>query len=89
MISLLSLLYRIIDVYIIVIVVYCLLSWIPSLRYSKFGQYLGYIVDPYLRIFDRLIPPIAGINFSPVVAVGVLYLIQRLLVSLIGKLFLG
>ena len=35
------------------------------------------VVEPYLALFRRFIPPMSGIDFSPIVAIVVLRLVQR------------
>ncbi|MEY8441940.1 YggT family protein [Lactobacillaceae bacterium 24-114] len=68
-------LYQLIDIYIFVIVIWCLLSWFPNARGSRLGEIINRLVEPYMRWFD-FIPPIGGISFSPIVAILVLYLVQ-------------
>lgn len=71
-----------INAYIMVIVVWCLLSWLPNARETRLGEIINRLVEPYMRWFD-FIPPLGGISFSPVVAIIVLYLVQD------GLVFLG
>ena len=59
-----------------------LMSWLPNGRESQFGKYLNRIVLPYIEIFDRFIPTLAGISFSPLIAILVLELAMRGLTSL-------
>jgi len=59
------------------IIAYILLSWFPNARGSSIGQFLGKIVEPYLSIFRRFIPPIGGmLDISPIVAFIALRFIQ-------------
>ena len=37
------------------------------------------VCDPYLRLFRRVLPPLGPLDLSPVVAVIVLLILQRLL----------
>ena len=57
--------------------IYSFLTWIPRLLVTKVGRVLGKIVEPYLEIFERFIPPIAGISFAPVVALLVIYFVNN------------
>lgn len=59
------------DIYFYAIIFYVLSSWVPPLRESKVGQFVGSIVEPYLGFFRRFIPPIGMIDISPIVAIFV------------------
>lgn len=74
------------DVYSTVIVIYVLMSWLPTDRGILRDIYaaLGRICDPYLDLFRRFIPPIGGmVDISPIVALLVLQLLVRLIVGLL------
>lgn len=81
MINILSFIFQLLSnliyFYTLLVVLYTLFTWVPALLNSKVGEFLGKIVNPYLDFFDRYIPSFAGISFSPVVAVFVLYLVNR------------
>ncbi|MDN4620553.1 YggT family protein [Paenibacillus sp. PsM32] len=82
--AVLNALYRI---YTYMIIIYILLSWLPSARESSFGQILARLVEPYLAPFRRFIPPIMGaIDISPIVALFVLQLAFSGLVFLLRSL---
>lgn len=60
------------------ILIYVLMSWLPNVRESSVGEWLGKLVEPYLAPFRRFIPPIMGmIDISPIIALFVLQLAQR------------
>jgi Predicted integral membrane protein len=62
--------FRLEDIYTFLIIGYVLLSWLPNARDSFIGQLLGKIVEPYLSVFRRFIPPIGGmLDISPFIAV--------------------
>lgn len=44
---------------------------------------LDTIVGPYLNLFRRYIPPMGGMDFSPVVAVIALSVIERLVIGIL------
>lgn len=75
-----------INIYSIILVIYALLSWFPNGRESALGQIIRRLVRPYLDIFDRLIPPIAGISFNVIIAIFVLDLIKQGLFTLLSWL---
>lgn len=77
------------EIYEFLIVVWCLLSWIPRREggwIDDISQVVARIVDPYMNLFRRFIPPMGGFDFSPVVAILVLSLVQPFLVSAIARL---
>ena len=87
---LVSLLLRLMDCYELLIVVDAILSWVPT----KYGstresvkQAIKSLVNPFLDVFRRLIPQanMGGmyLDFSPVVAIIALRLIERLVVAIL------
>ena len=74
------------DVYILLIFAYVLTSWI-RVPYSlhRLQRFLDDVCEPYIRIFRRILPSVGPLDLSPIVAVIVLVVVQRLLVGLIGR----
>lgn len=68
------------DLYIMAIVVYALLSWFPGAYQTKLGQFLGAIVEPFQRWFS--FATIGMIGFAPLVAIFVLGIVRSGLVYL-------
>ncbi|MNF14285.1 YGGT family protein [compost metagenome] len=67
------------------IIGYVLLSWLPNARESFIGVFLGKLVEPYLGIFRRFIPPIGGmLDLSPILAVFALQFVAYGLIAVIG-----
>ncbi|KRM66726.1 cell division membrane protein [Lacticaseibacillus paracasei subsp. paracasei ATCC 25302 = DSM 5622 = JCM 8130] len=79
--------------YIIMVFIYILISWFPNAQGSALDRFLSRFVDPFLSIFQRFIPPLAGIDFSPILAFFVLSLIKmawtKLFIMLVQKLVIG
>ncbi len=79
-------------VYILLIFAYVLTSLIFSLGarppYARaFDAVLGFLRDvsePYLRLFRRFIPMVGPFDLTPIVAIFVLYILQKLLYRLIA-----
>jgi YggT family protein len=63
-------------IYDLMIVVYILLSWIPGAQDSPVGLLLARLVEPYLSVFRRLIPPLGMLDFSPLVALLALQFVK-------------
>lgn len=71
-----------------VILIRCILSWVPDLqrKYRSFSDGIDTLTDPILKPFQRLIPPRAtnGIDFSPIIAIFVLQIAERFIMTLLG-----
>jgi YggT family protein len=69
----------------ILIIIYVLMSWIPMNGETIKDLYrvLGSVVEPYLGLFRRFIPPMGGMDFSPIVAIIVLNLAVGWLATLL------
>ena len=80
------------EVYIILIFVYILVNMIFSLgvrppfaRWSDVVlRFLRDVCEPYLRVFRRFIPSVGMFDFSPIVAIFVLWILDRVIVPLIN-----
>jgi len=65
------------------ILIRVLLSWIRVNPHNPLVQILYQITDPILQPFQKLIPPMGGLDFSPIVAYFVLKFLQQFLVGLL------
>ncbi len=78
-----------VGVYILLIFAYVLLTWI-RLPYSptaeRVQRFLFETCDPYLRLFRRIIPPLGGLDLSPIVAVFALVFVGRVVDTAIERL---
>ena len=76
-------------VYILLLFAYILTSWI-RLPYSptlnRVQRFLYDVCEPYLRLFRRLIPSIGPLDLSPIIGILVLYILNRLIITLIDRL---
>ena len=82
-----TLVYKLFDIYQILIVIWCVMSWVPrglgNGGVDAFRDAVGTLVEPYLNVFRGLIPPFSGIDFSPIIGIFVLQIIERLVLSII------
>ncbi len=80
--SIIMLLITVVQGYTFLMFIWVLLSWVPDLRYTGFYKFLDKICLPFLEPFRRIIPPINGIDISPILA----FFALQLLTSLLGHL---
>jgi YggT family protein len=78
-------------VYIVLIFIRILMSWVPRMPYNRWLDavlsFVREVTDPYLNLFRRFMPALriggAGLDLSPMVATFVLIIVGRIVVSLI------
>ena len=63
------------------IVARALLSWFPNTRRNQFVQILAQLTDPILVPMSRIIPRAGMFDFSPMIAIFVLFTVARMLGS--------
>jgi YggT family protein len=81
------------EVYILLIFLYIVVNMAFSLGlrppYARWSEaivkFLRDVCEPYLRLFRRFIPTIGMFDFSPIIAILVLVLLDRVLTSAIGN----
>jgi YggT family protein len=79
-------------VYIILIIVRVLLTWIPRMPYNRtLRAVVGFVeevTDPYLNVFRRFLPPVGGgafaLDLSPILAIILLFIARAVVVGLIA-----
>ncbi len=84
--NILSLISLLVSVYTLLLFVRVILTWVPSMEYSKFGRFLAEICDPFLNIFKKVRFLRAGnIDFTPMLAIGSLVIVSSVLQSIINS----
>jgi YggT family protein len=76
-------------VYTILIFTYIIMGWLRLLYNIWIGRLRGFLhdtVEPYLRLFRRVIPPIGGMDLSPILALIVLRLVFTITVTILDQL---
>ena len=68
---------KILNLYVLVLLVYALVSWVPSIR-GKWTEYVAMLVEPVLTPLRRIIPPIGGLDISFLVVILVIQFVVRL-----------
>ncbi|MBE9116363.1 YggT family protein [Lusitaniella coriacea LEGE 07157] len=68
-----------IQIYSLLLIVRILLTWFQTMEWAnQAASVLSPVTDPYLNIFRSFIPPLGGIDFSPMLAIFVLQIIGGL-----------
>ncbi|BDR56220.1 YggT family protein [Xylocopilactobacillus apis] len=80
---------RLIDIYILVITVTAFLSWVPGLYDSKFGRLLRRFTEPFDNLVHRFIPPIMGLDLSPIIEILICMLLRQLWFMVLSTMFMG
>jgi YggT family protein len=78
-------------VYLVLIFVRIIMSWIPRIPYNRFLagflKFVTEVTDPYLNLFRRILPPVrlgpGALDLSPIVATFVLIIVSTIVTDLI------
>jgi uncharacterized protein YggT (Ycf19 family) len=77
-----------VTVYTLIILAYIITSWL-RLPYSpwlnRIQRFLYDVAEPYIRLFRRVLPPMGPLDLSPMVAVIALWLLDRLLITVLEQ----
>ena len=69
-------------IYFYILIIRVLLTWFPNLDWSNpILSNISAITDPYLNMFRGIIPPLGGLDISPILA----FLVLNLSTSLINN----
>lgn len=71
------------QVYMLMLFIRILSSWVPQLMEYKFMQFIAFYTDPYLNLFRRIIPPLGMLDISPILAFFSISLLKDLIIFLI------
>jgi YggT family protein len=78
-------------VYMVLVFVRVLLSWIPRMPYNRYLRialdFVHEVTDPYLNFFRRFLPPLGGggyaLDLSPIIGIVLLLVASSLIVGAI------
>jgi YggT family protein len=76
-----NLLHMIIQIFILLVIIQAVLSFIMD-PYHPVRRKLDQIVDPFLQPIRRVLPSFANLDFSPLVLIIILQLLDRFFVGL-------
>jgi YggT family protein len=76
----------VLNIYLVTIIVQVILSWIQPGSYNPVSSLLYSLNEPVLKPARRLIPPISGIDLSPLVVLLIIQLVKMLIIPPIFQL---
>ena len=88
----LSILSGALSIYTLICFVYIIMSWLPGARFTKFGQVIASICEPYLNFFSKWgFLRIGNIDFSPIISIGLLSVASSILggIQATGRIWFG
>lgn len=71
------------QIYFVLLLIRVLLTWFPNVDWSNpIFATLSQLTDPYLNLFRSIIPPLGGIDLSPMLAIILLQVLTGALAPL-------
>src|SRR6266568_862934 len=77
-----------VGVYGLLILVYIILSWVRlpySIWSARIQQFLRDVCEPYLGIFRRFIPPLGGLDLSPMIGLALLLIAEQVAINILDR----
>lgn len=75
-----SILSAVVTIYTIFCFIDIILSWFPGAKFTGFGKFIASVTEPYLSFFRKIrFLQIGYVDFSPILALGVLSIISSVL----------
>lgn len=67
-----------ISLYSLVVFAAVLLSWFPSARDNQIAHYIDAVTEPVFERVRRVVPPLGGLDLSPMIVLFALQLLRRI-----------
>lgn len=86
----LELIYRLIDIYVWVLIIGVIMSWLIAFNIINLSnqfvrtvyEVINRLTEPLLRPIRRILPDLGGVDISPVILILLLYFAQRVIARL-------
>ncbi|MGD1905077.1 MAG: YggT family protein [Leptolyngbyaceae cyanobacterium] len=66
------------NIYFVLLIIRILLSWFPNVDwYNPPFSVISQLTDPYLNLFRSIIPPLGGLDLSPILAFLLLQIVAQ------------
>ncbi|MDQ7049585.1 MAG: YggT family protein [Enterobacterales bacterium] len=77
LVGLVALLQNILNLFIFLIFARILMSWIATSGYHPIGAVIEQLTEPLIGPIRRVLPPMAGFDFSPMILLLIIYFISN------------
>lgn len=71
------------------VVIRVLLSWVKHDPSQSLFKFIYDVTDPVMKPFRKIVPAAGGIDFSPIIIIFVLTMVQRLVHEVLFRLLTG
>jgi len=73
------------ELLILALIIRTLLSWFSGISaLQPVARFFNKVTDPLIEPIRRIVPPVGGIDFSPFVALVLIWLVESLLLSVLA-----
>jgi YggT family protein len=72
--------------YMWIIIIRALVTWVNPDPYNPIVRFLYRVTEPVLRPVRRMLPPMGGLDLSPMIVILAIYFLQWFLVPVIQRL---
>jgi YggT family protein len=79
--ALAQVLHLLLNVYMLLVVARAIISWVNPDPYNPIVNFLYRTTEPVLRYVQRIIPPLGGIDISPILVLLVIVFLDQFLVG--------
>lgn len=83
--DLISIVNTIFTVYVYLVIARVLISWVPHNPSQPIFKFIYEVTDPVMIPFSRLIPSVGGIDFSPILVIFAIELLQRVVIGVLVR----
>ena len=72
------------NIFYVLIILRIFMSWIPSIDWEQQPvKFVRIVTDSYLTVFQRFVPPLGGLDFSPIIALFAMDIVKRLVIGIL------
>jgi YggT family protein len=72
-----SLLILVLNLYMLAIFIYAVMSWVSPNPYNPFVRFVTNVSEPVLGVIRGFLPRGLGVDLSPLIAIGIIYLTRK------------